>query len=696
MTERMNKRANVRIRKRTLSLLLIYCGLILVILGKLFYIQVLNNDYYFELAQSQRMRHIPLYAERGTIYDRNLTELAVSIKTDGVYATPRSVIEPDKAAKELSKLLEISYGEIYEKLTKDSYFVWLSMKVPLDKALQVKGLKMQGIATSETFQRFYPKKELSAHILGVAGMDNQGLEGLEIFYEDILAGVSGSIKEEQAPGKRAIPQGKREVQKPLNGYDLVLTIDEGLQYIAERELKKGVMDSKASKGTIIVMSVDTGEILAMANYPAFDPNEFTKYPSSVRRNIAITDIYEPGSTFKVITAAIALEEGLVRPNELLFDPGYIVVDRKKINCESTNGHGWVTFAEAIAASCNPILAQVGLRIPKVTLYEYLRDFNFGSKTGIDFPGEAPGLLIPERNLKPVEMATISFGQGISVTPLQMVSAVSVIANGGILMKPHLVKQVLDKKGQVHMEFEPEPVRQVISHETALMVKEMMEMVVSTGTGSRAAISGYRVAGKTGTSQKPEGGVYGNKRIASFVGFAPVEAPKLSAIVVLDDPKVSSKYGGVLAAPVFKAVMEDSLRYIGIPPRLEEKGSSSDKEPVPVPNVIGKSPVEAKRLISSAKLRDKAQGEGNLVVDQHPRAGTFLPTNSHVVIYLKAHDASEMVTVPNVLGLTMKRAAQVLSEFGLKLNPVGSGIAVKINPSVGTKVNYGSIIEVIFN
>ncbi len=642
------------------------------------------------------MRHIPLYAERGTIYDRNLTELAVSIKTDGVYATPRSVIEPDKAAKELSKLLEISYGEIYEKLTKDSYFVWLSMKVPLDKALQVKGLKMQGIATSETFQRFYPKKELSAHILGVAGMDNQGLEGLEIFYEDILAGVSGSIKEEQAPGKRAIPQGKREVQKPLNGYDLVLTIDEGLQYIAERELKKGVMDSKASKGTIIVMSVDTGEILAMANYPAFDPNEFTKYPSSVRRNIAITDIYEPGSTFKVITAAIALEEGLVRPNELLFDPGYIVVDRKKINCESTNGHGWVTFAEAIAASCNPILAQVGLRIPKVTLYEYLRDFNFGSKTGIDFPGEASGLLIPERNLKPVEMATISFGQGISVTPLQMVSAVSAIANGGLLMKPHLVKQVLDKEGQVQMEFEPEPGRQVISHETALMVKEMMEMVVSTGTGSRAAISGYRVAGKTGTSQKPEGGVYGNKRIASFVGFAPVEAPKLSAIVVLDDPKVSSKYGGVLAAPVFKSVMEDSLRYIGIPPRLEEKGSSSDKEPVPVPNVIGKSPVEAKRLISSAKLRDKIQGEGNLVVDQHPKAGTFLPANSHVVVYLKTHDTSEIVTVPNVLGLTMKRAAQVLSEFGLKLNPVGSGIAVKINPGVGTKVNYGSIIEVIFN
>ncbi len=696
MSYMIRKRPNIRIRKRTFTLFLFFAILLFALVAKLFCIQLLNGRRYREMALTQRMQLIPVYAERGTIYDRNLTELAVSIRTDGVYVSPPNITKPDETARSLANILHLPYESVYSMVKKESPFVWVSLKVTPDDAKMIREMKYPGVKVTETVQRFYPKRELAAHILGVAGMDNQGLEGLEYFYEKELAGQAGYVREEQAPKVGHIPQGIREIQAAEDGNDIVLTIDEGIQYIAERELGKAIKDTGASKGTIIVMNPGTGELLAIANYPTFDPNGFAKYSSAARRNIAITDMYEPGSTFKLIIAAAALEEGLVSPNEIFFDPGYIKIDGKQINCEKKEGHGWITFAEAIVESCNVALSEVGLRFSKERFYDYIRAFNFGKKTGIDFPGEASGLLIPEKTLKPIEMANIAFGQGISVTPLQILLAVSCIANDGVYMQPYLVKEIRSKNGQVLEKFEPTPLNQVISKETSDILKEMMERVVTEGTGKNAAILGYRVAGKTGTSQKPEGGTYGSKRIASFVGFAPVDEPKLAIIVVLDEPKTISKYGGVLAAPVFKTVLEDSLRYLGIPPYFkDDKSSLSKEEIVAVPDVIGRSPVEAKEAVASFKLRSKVQGQGSLVVDQHPRAGNLVSANSYVVIYLKEQDITEMVVVPNVLGLTMKRAAQVLAEFGLKLNPSGSGMAVEINPKVGIKVEYGSIVDVLF-
>jgi stage V sporulation protein D (sporulation-specific penicillin-binding protein) len=684
------------IRRRTAALFFICSALILFLVLRLGYIQIISNAKYLELALDQRLRPVSVDAKRGTIYDRNERELAISVSADAVYVIPAEVVDPTNVARVLSEILELDYDTVYAKVTKNVVTEWIARKVTADKAQLVRQAKLPGIGITERAQRFYPKDTLAAHILGIAGIDNQGLEGLEIYYERYLAGVPGQIVAERDARNKSIPEGVRMYVPPQEGYDIYLTIDEVIQYILERELTKAVEETKSKSGVGIIMNTQTGEILAMVTVPTFDPNFYNEYPTSNRRNIAVTDMFEPGSTFKIITAAAVLEEGLVKPDEVFVDPGYIKVGDRIIHCWREGGHGSQTFVEAVENSCNVVFVTLGLRLTKEKFYEYIRAFGFGQRPELDFPGVSAGLLMSLNSVGPVEQANISFGQGISVTPLQMVTALSAIANGGTLMKPMLVKEVRDADGNVVATFEPRKVRQVISKETAVTLMEILESVVVNGSGSRAAVDGYRVGGKTGTAQKPEEGRYGEERTASFVGFLPVSDPQLAAVIILDELQVNPKYGGTWAAPVFQAVMQDVVRYLEIAPDKAGKQQTQKDTSVIVPNVTGLFIEDAEGVILRSGLSSRVVGEGSVVLRQVPESGAEVSQGTTVLLYLKEGTGSEtMVVVPDVLGNSMKKVSEILSDAGLRLSPVGTGIAVKQDPMPGESVLRGTKVEVYF-
>ena len=417
--------------------------------------------------------------------------------------------------------------------------------------------------TSLKKQRFYPERCLGSHILGFTGVDSQGLDGIEWIYDKYLKGTPGRIVSEKDALSRRLPFGTDRYIPPKNGLDVVLTIDKIIQHIAERELERTLAEHKAKKGTIIVMDPSTGEILALTNKPDYDPNNYSTYPQSLWRNAAISDVYEPGSTFKIVTASAALEEGVVRPEDRFHDPGYVIVSGVRIGCWFHGGHGSQTFVQVVENSCNPGFVDIGMKLGKDRFLKYIKGFGFGKTTGIDLPGEARGILEPA-NIGPVELATISFGQGISVTPVSSFQHLP-IANDGKFVQPHVAKAIVDQDGSILHKLTPDFSRQVISYDTAQEMKNILESVVTNGTGGRGKIEGYRVAGKTGTAEKYVPGKY----VVSFMGFAPVEDPKLAILVIVDEPEGGLIYGGTIAGPAFQKVMADSLNYLGIKTSLKK-------------------------------------------------------------------------------------------------------------------------------
>ncbi len=628
--------------KRRIALLFFLTALSFIgLTGRIAFVQIFKNDELFQKALDQRMRPFPVYSRRGIIYDRNMEELAISVSGDAVYAIPVEVKEPKLTAKTLAEILNMEYSDIYNRIIRRTATVWIDRKLTDKEAEAIRTIDLPGIKLAETSQRFYPNNELAAHILGIAGMDNQGLEGLELYYDKYLRGAPGQVLAERDAKGKEIPEGLREFLTPQDGNNLILTIDKSIQYIVERELDKVMEEVNAARGGIIVMDPKTGDILAMASRPTYDPNTYNEYPNSVRRNFVLTDSYEPGSTFKVITSAAALEEGLVTPLETFFDPGYILVEDRRLRCWRGGGHGSQTFIEAAENSCNVVFVTIGMRLAKEKFYEYIKDFGFGARTGIDFPGEASGILMPLKNVGPVEQGTISFGQGIAVTPLQLVTAVAAVANDGLLMKPRLVKAIRDSEGNIIEEFPETPLRQVISEDTAKTLQMILESVVLNGSGRNAGIAGYRVAGKTGTAQKAEDGRYGSKRVVSFVGFAPVDDPRIAAIVVLDEPNAWTTFASVLAAPSFRELAYDTLQYLGIEPDpflLEQSGKGERK--VAVPQLIGLSLEDAQRKLTALGLKSKLSGTGELVVEQLPPKGVMVPIGSTVLLTLGSSTSFE--------------------------------------------------------
>jgi len=536
-----------------------------VILFRLVSLQVLQAAELTARADRQHQKSVTMEGARGTVTDRHGKVFAMNVEVPSIFGVPTSLDSPANAARSLSPVLHIRREEIEKKLRQDRHFVWLARKVEPEQGRRLEQLSIDGIGMVMEGRRFYPKGPLLAHVLGFVGMDGVGLEGLERRYESQLHGEKRlTILQRDALGRTVFPKDLRE-QVPATGQALSLTIDEVIQYIAEKELEEAVDHARAKSGTIIVMEPRTGAILAMAVSPRFDPNAVASLTADRWRNRALTDTYEPGSTMKVVVAAAALEERVMMPGSMLFgENGRMTIANTTIHDHEKLG--WMTFAQMIQKSSNIGAAKTGMLVGDQRLYRYLQAFGFGQRTDIDLPGEVSGLLKAPREWGRRSLASISMGQEVGVTPLQMITAVSAIANDGVLMKPYVVAEVRDQKGQRMKEILPQVKRRVVSPATAHTLTTIMEGVVSSGTGTKAAIPGFRVAGKTGTAQKvdPRTGTYSSAlSIGSFVGFVPADAPRLTIIVVIDEPQ-GEAWGGVVAAPVFRRVGEQVLTYLGVP------------------------------------------------------------------------------------------------------------------------------------
>lgn len=550
-------------RRRFVLLVVLLCGFG-VVLFRLVSLQVLQAAELTLKADRQHQKTVSLEGARGTIVDRHGKVLAMNMEVPSVFGVPAALESPAQAARHLSPVLHVRAAELEKKLRQDRSFVWLARKLDPDQGHRLEQMPMEGIGTVLEGRRFYPKGPLLAHVLGFAGIDGEGLEGLERRYESQLHGEKRvAVLQRDALGRIVFPKGVAE-QNPASGHSLSLTIDEVIQYVAEKELEEAVTKAHAKAGTVIVLDPQTGALLALAISPRFDPNAVAALTPDRWRNRALTDAYEPGSTMKAIVAAAALEEKVMKPGTMVFgENGRMTVANTVIHDHEKLG--WVTFAQVIQKSSNIGAAKTGMALGDRRLYRYLQDFGFGQRTEIDLPGEAGGLLRDPRGWGRRSLASISMGQEIGVTPIQMVSAVAAIANGGVLMKPYVVSEVRDAQGQLLKQVMPQVKRRVISPETARTVTSILEGVVTDGTGGKAAIPGFRVAGKTGTAQKidPRTGAYSSTQfVGSFVGFVPADNPRLAMIVVIDEPQ-GEAWGGTVAAPVFRRVGEQVLNYLGV-------------------------------------------------------------------------------------------------------------------------------------
>lgn len=488
----------------------------------------------------------------------------MNMEVPSVFGIPTALDSPAKTARSLSPVLRVRTDELEKKLRQDRSFVWLARKLDPEQGHRLERMPMEGIGLVMEGRRFYPKGPLLAHVLGFAGMDGEGLEGIERRYESQLHGEKRvAVLQRDAMGRTVFPKGQAE-QVPAAGHSLVITIDEVIQYIAEKELEEAVGRAHAKAGTVIVLDPQTGAVLALAISPRFDPNGVASLTADRWRNRALTDTYEPGSTMKAIVAAAALEEKVMKPGTMLYgENGRMTIANTVIHDHEKLG--WVTFAQVIQKSSNIGAAKTGMALGDQRLYRYLQAFGFGQKTEIDLPGEVGGLVKHPREWGRRSLASISMGQEIGVTPIQMVSAVAALANGGVLMKPYVVSEVRDAQGKALRQILPQVKRRVVSPETARTVTSILEGVVTDGTGAKAAIPGFRVAGKTGTAQKidPRTGAYSSTLfVGSFVGFVPADNPRLAMIVVIDEPQ-GEAWGGTIAAPVFRRVGEQVLNYLGV-------------------------------------------------------------------------------------------------------------------------------------
>ncbi|MDF2570591.1 MAG: spoVD 1 [Sporomusa sp.] len=643
-------------------------------------------------------REIPVEAKRGIIYDRHGRELAVSVSTESVYAIPAEIRNPEETAARLAAILALDETNLRNKLKKRQAFTWIKRKIEPETARQVQMLSLPGIGLTQESQRHYPHDNLAAHILGFNGIDSQGLDGVEMTFDSYLKGRSGSVVIEYDARGREIPQASHRFVPPIEGHNIYLTIDLVIQQIVERELDRVMKETQAKAATIIAIDPRDGGILALANRPDYNPNRFSEFSPKLWRNIAVSNAYEPGSTFKIVTTSAVMSEHIVKPEERFFDPGEVEVQGRNIHCWKHGGHGSQSFTEVVQNSCNVGFVNVGLRLGRDSFYRYIDAFGFGQHTNIDLPGEAKGITIDRTKATPINIATMSIGQSIAVTPIQLVTAAATIANDGQLLRPQIVREVKDKAGQTVRGFQADAIRQVLDPTITKQVKEILESVVSQGTGKNAYIEGFRIAGKTGTAQKVgAGGYLPDKYVASFVGFAPANNPQVAMLVIIDEP-VGLYYGGQIAAPVFGAVMKDVLQYLKVSPQLSDTAKPSSQEThVLVPSVINLSIPEAIKEIEKAGLIPRIEESGDRIADQIPKPGSRMPTGGGVLLYtVTPRYLSGEVTVPELAGGTMREASDSLAELGLVINPVGSGgKVIKQDPLPGSKVLSGTSVTTYF-
>lgn len=638
--------------------LLIAAGLgvawMLLIGARLYHLQVLRYDHYTHRAGRQQQRVVMLDPPRGTIYDAQGRELAVSLQVDSAYAVPSEIADPEKTARLIAQVVpDLDARKLERLLAQDREFVWVARKLDPPLSLKLRSLELPGIAFVPEAKRYYPMQDLASQVLGFVGTENHGLSGLELLYDDVISGK---------PGRRTVLRDARRatvVSPGLSfsevepGQDIYLTLDVTVQHIVERELARAVRERGARRGSAIFLDPRTGGVLAMATYPSFDPNRFDRVPKDLWRNRAIMDAYEPGSTFKVITAAAALESGVVRPeDDFDCEMGGITLLGQRIRDHKPFGH--LSFAQVLAKSSNVGIIKASLLVGSERLYKTISSFGFGKATGIDLPGESPGILHPLEHWGPLAKAYIAFGQGVSVTPLQLVSAVAAVANDGVLLRPHIVEAVGSGDHKTVKYPRPPQLSRPISAATASLLRGMLEGVVTGGTGKGAAVAGYHVAGKTGTAQIPAAGGYlRNSFLPSFVGFAPADRPVLAGVVAVAEPQGAAYHGGQVAAPVFGAVARQVLLHYGLRPEREAlavwPGQTMTAElrdglPRPVPAVLTDeipSDGDDVRPIAADPVLWRSPGSPAAA----PTAPAASPASPASTIYIAPHRAAPPAPAP---------------------------------------------------
>ncbi len=716
----------LKIKKRILTLIFFFVFLFILLAGRTAWIQFVNGKDLKISAMEQQTRDKTINSKRGVIYDRNSQVLAQSASVETVTVTPSEIAakgNADEVAAGLAKVLGMDAAEVKNIITKNSNYEIVKRKVESEQADEIRKLGFTGVHLTEDSKRYYPYSNLASHVIGFVGMDNQGLDGIEMVFDNYLKGVPGRVISAQNAVGTDMPYQYEKYVDAENGVNVVLTIDRVIQHFAEKGLEEAIDKYQVENGAAcIIMNAKTGEILAMATKPDYNLNDpftlnnqaiideintftgdertakLTEARQKMWRNKAVVDAYEPGSTFKSFVTAMALEENVVTLNDPFVCNGSYTVAGESINCWKGGGHGAVTFQQGVQGSCNPVFMAVGQRIGPTAFKKYYKAFGFTQATGFELPGEAKGVFYADGAFNEVELATSSFGQGPIVTPLQVVTALTAITNDGVMVKPRIVKELTDDEGNIVKSYATENIRQVISKETAQTVRDVLETVVSNGTSSNAYIKGYRVAGKTGTSEKiPRGN---GKYVASFLGFAPANDPEIIGLVILDEPMGGVYFGGQIAAPTFGMIFEDVLKYLNIDTQYTEEELSTLE--IDVPNVVGLTIDEAKNAFSGSGLNYRIVGEGETVLSQVPIGGSSLQQDSTVLLYSE-EESKSVVTVPNVVGMGVVESNAAITNAGLNIRIVNNSSKVKEgeafvnlqNPPAGTEVQKGSVVSVEF-
>ena len=736
MSKRATKMMINRIIVIMLAVVVIFVSVTSVRLVKL---MVIDGEKLQSMASEQQLYDTLVTAPRGDIYDSKMNPLATSDTAYTVYITPNSINDLKDSQQELvrttiakgfSEILDIDYETAYGYTQKKTYYVIVKKRVDKNTADEIRrflsdnsDLKIaKYVGIDETTKRYYPNDNLASAVIGFVGDDNQGLSGLESYYDSTLTGVAGRVVAAKNAHGSDMPFSYQVVEDAKQGNSLVLTVDSYIQHIAEKYLEQAVEANKATdRGACIVMNVNTGAILGMAVKGDFNPNEpFTlsesdqalldaensKYTKNELlnkqwRNKAVSDTYEPGSVFKIITASMALEENLTSLTHT-YNCGYTIYVAGQIyHCHKKGGHGTVTFKQAMVGSCNPTFITVGQLVGVSKFSKYFEAFGLTKKTGIDLPGEAAPVYHKQENMGPTELASSSFGQTFNISPIQLITAASASVNGGYLLKPYVVDKIIDSNGNVVKSVQKTVKRQVISEETSKKLREMLKAVVNDGGASNAYVAGYDVGGKTGTSEKVvELQTSGEKLyIASFVGFAPIDDPEIAVLVMVDEPRGASHFGGTVAAPVAAEIFEDILPYLGYEPQYTEQ--ELENFAIKVPDVKGKTVAEARNSINGLGLGIRVIGSGEKIVKQLPSGGETLYKNGTVIVYTEnANQIESMVTVPDFKGMTPAQVNTTISANGLNISNSGnisSGLAKAYSQDIdpGTQVAVGTKITVYF-
>ncbi|MBO5330471.1 MAG: PASTA domain-containing protein [Anaerotignum sp.] len=646
------EKPTISAKKRLLVFL--FCAMFgyLLLIGRVAFIEFFRSEGLQELAYEQQTRDRLITPKRGSILDRNGEGIALTETVNAVSVIPVQVKEKEKTAQFLAERLDLIYEDVLEKVSQKVALVRIKTKVAPDLAAEIRAAEYPGVEVDEDVRRVYPYSELAAQVIGFVGKDNQGIIGLEAKYDELLEGEQGKILTLTDSRGNEVDSEQERIP-PVDGKNLVTTIDVVMQQYAEQTIAKAVETKGAKKGLIIILNPQNGEIYAMANYPTFDLNDpFTindaelstiwdtlsqeeqnDYLNKMWRNTAINDTYEPGSTFKIVTSSAGLEEKVVTPESSFYCRGFHIAGDRQIKCwRYPRVHGAENFVQGVQNSCNPVFMEIGERLGAETFLEYMQKFGFAQKTGVDLAGEATGIIHKLENIGPVELATMSFGQSFQITPLQLLRAAASIVNGGHLITPHFAKGIADEDGNIIENFQYEQGEQIISRETSETMKGILESVVSEGTGSKAYISGYRIGGKTATSEKlPR---RSGKYIASFMSFAPAEDPQVMALVLIDEPQ-GVYYGGTVAGPVMQELLQNILPYLGIEPQYNEKEAAAVADlKTTVPDLMGMTLNEAKNELFQAGLSAEIEAEGEIIERQMPPAGETVNKGTKILLHLR--------------------------------------------------------------